>query len=133
MRNNYFLDGTKIEANASKYSWVWGKNTARYKENLKKKVLEHLTAINIIEEEENVEYGNRDLPEMGNGPQSTVKAYGRRGQRGQRNSGRRVWREENYEYLEEEKVEHYVKYNTFHKEKSKKWQKDGTRVQNCIM
>jgi len=26
---NYFLDGTKIEANANKYSWVWGKATNR--------------------------------------------------------------------------------------------------------
>lgn len=64
---NYFLDGTKIEANAGKYSWVWGKSTKRYKENLKKKIAEHLIAINIIEEEENKEYGSCDLPEMGNG------------------------------------------------------------------
>ena len=34
---NYFLDGTKIEANANKYSWVWGKSTKRYKEALKEK------------------------------------------------------------------------------------------------
>ena len=25
---NYFLDGTKIEANANKYKWVWAKSTA---------------------------------------------------------------------------------------------------------
>jgi transposase len=62
----YFLDGTKIEANASKYSWVWGKNTKRYKENLKKKVSEHLAAIDIMEQEENREYADEDLPEMGN-------------------------------------------------------------------
>ena len=43
------------------------KNTARYKENLKKKVLEHLTAIEIIEHEETEEYGKSDLPETGNG------------------------------------------------------------------
>ena len=30
----------------------------------------------------------------------------------------------------EEKVGHYVKYNMFHKEKSKKWQKNVTRVRN---
>lgn len=65
---NYFLDGTKIEANASKYSWVWGKNTKRYKENLKKKVVEHLALIEIVEEEENEEYGKNDLAEMGNKP-----------------------------------------------------------------
>ena len=38
--------------------------------------------------------------------------------------------EENYEYLEAEEVEHYVKYNTYHKEKSKKWRQDPTKVQN---
>jgi hypothetical protein len=27
---NYFLDGTKIEANANKYSYVYKKNTKRY-------------------------------------------------------------------------------------------------------
>lgn len=64
---SYFLDGTKIEANAGKYSWVWGRSTARYKENLKKKVAEHLAAINIIEKEENDEHGSSDLPETGNG------------------------------------------------------------------
>lgn len=34
---NYFLDGTKIEANANKYSWVWGKATNRYKNALMEK------------------------------------------------------------------------------------------------
>jgi hypothetical protein len=29
---NYFLDGTKIEANANKYKWVWAKSTAKDKE-----------------------------------------------------------------------------------------------------
>lgn len=35
--------------------------------NLRKKVIEHLTAINIIEQEETEEYSKSDLPEMGNG------------------------------------------------------------------
>ena len=61
----YFLDGTKIEANASKYSWVWGKSTKRYKENLKVKVIEKLTEIDMINKDENNEYGDSDLPEMG--------------------------------------------------------------------
>jgi len=62
----YFLDGTKIEANASKYSWVWGKSTKRYKENLKAKVKEKLIEIDMINNDENSEYGDNDLPEMGN-------------------------------------------------------------------
>ncbi|MDD2363175.1 MAG: IS1182 family transposase [Oscillospiraceae bacterium] len=239
---NYFLDGTKIEANASKYSWVWGKSTARYKENLRKKVIEHLTAINIIEQEESEEYGEMDLPEMGNGKpidsesireaaakidekltvnpkdkalkkaKKTIekdflprmekyehqeeilkerKSYSKTDidatfmrmkedhmKNGQLKPGYNIQMgtenqfvigfsmhqrpgdtscmkqhlehlkelhgklpknivadagygsEENYEFLESEKVEHFVKYNTFHKEKSSKWRKDMTRVQN---
>jgi len=239
---NYFMDGTKIEANAGKYSWVWGKNTARYKENLRKKVAEHLSVISIIEQEENSEYQNSDLPEMGNGKpinsESIREAAAKINERlsenpadkelkkaqkaiekdylprmekyerqeeilaerrsysktdtdatfmrmkedhmknGQLKPGYNVQMgtenqfvtgysihqhpddtrcmkehlkqlkelhgrlpdtitadagygsEENYEFLESEQIEHYVKYNTFHKEKSKKWQKDVTRVQS---
>ena len=239
---NYFLDGTKIEANANKYSWVWGKSTARYKENLKKKVSEHLAAIDIIEREESEEYGKSDLPEMGNGnpinsesireaaakidkrlaenPKDRAlkkakkaiekdylphmekyekqqkilekrKSYSKTDtdatfmrmkedhmKNGQLKPGYNVHTgtenqfitgfsihqrpgdtscmklhlehlkelhgklpenivadagygsEENYEFLESEKVEHFVKYNTFHREKSKKWRKDAMRVQN---
>jgi len=64
---NYFLDGTKIEANANKYSWVWGKSTKRYKEALKQKCRDLFKEIEIINEEENNEYGNADLEELGNG------------------------------------------------------------------
>jgi transposase len=64
---NYFLDGTKIEANANKYSWIWGKSTKLYKENLKQKVALHLKAIDVINEAENDEYQESDLPETGNG------------------------------------------------------------------
>jgi transposase len=239
---NYFLDGTKIEANAGKYSWVWGKNTARYKENLRKKVQEHLESINIIEREETEEYGGSDLPELGNGkaidsaaireaaekidkklsknPKDKAlkkvkkaiekdylprmekyekqeeileerKSYSKTDtdatfmrmkedhmKNGQLKPGYNVQvgtenqfvtgfsihqkpgdtscmkphlehlkelhdrfpgtiiadagygSEENYEFLEGEELEYFVKYNTFHKEKSKKWQKDVTRVQN---
>jgi len=239
---NYFLDGTKIEANAGKYSWVWGKSTARYKENLKKKVGDHLALIDIIEQEESEEYGTSDLPELGNGKSinsesireaaakiderltenpndkelkrakkaiekdylprmekyekqeeilENRRSYSKtdtdatfmrmkedhmkngqlkpgynvqigtenqfvtgysihrrpgdtscmkphleslKGQRGKLpnsiTTDAGYGSEENYEYLEKEKVEHFVKYNTFHKEKTKKWQKDATRVQN---
>ena len=62
---NYFLDGTIVEANANKYSWVWKKSTKRYKENLQKKVAELLVHIDDVAEKENSSYGNRDLEEMG--------------------------------------------------------------------
>jgi hypothetical protein len=38
--------------------------------------------------------------------------------------------EENYEILEEKEITAYVKYGTFHIEKSSKWVKDFTKVQN---
>jgi transposase len=35
---NYFLDGTKIEANTNKYTFVWKKSTERYKEKLQENI-----------------------------------------------------------------------------------------------
>lgn len=61
---NYFMDGTKIEANANKYSWVWGKSTKRYKGKLIEKCAELFGKIEIINDEEEAEYGDEDLPEI---------------------------------------------------------------------
>ena len=38
--------------------------------------------------------------------------------------------EENYEYLENNGVEAYVKFNYFHKEQSQKWKEDPTKLEN---
>lgn len=62
---NYFLDGTKIEANANKYTWVWKKSNKRYKENLEKKVKALLVEIDKENEAEESEYKDKDLEEMG--------------------------------------------------------------------
>jgi transposase len=64
---NYFLDGTKLKANANKYTAVWAKNTGRYKGKLEKKIKELLDDIDRMNEEENEEYGDRDLEELGEG------------------------------------------------------------------
>lgn len=61
---NYFLDGTKIEANANKYSWVWGKSTKRYKEKLREKCKELFEFAELTQKEENDEYGERNLEEL---------------------------------------------------------------------
>lgn len=63
----YFVDGTKIEANANRYSFVWRKSTEKYQASLKKKVRKLLDQIDEIEEEENRKYGDKDYPEMGEG------------------------------------------------------------------
>ncbi|MDP2735095.1 MAG: IS1182 family transposase, partial [bacterium] len=62
---HYFLDGTKIEANASRYSWVWAKSTRNYKHKLQENVKKLLDEIEQVNEEENEEYGDRDLEELG--------------------------------------------------------------------
>lgn len=49
---NYFLDGTKIEANANKYSFVWKKSIQNHKNRIRNKVREFLEeASNITEKE----------------------------------------------------------------------------------
>jgi transposase len=62
---NYFVDGTKMEANANKHTAVWAKSTRRYKDQLEKKIKELLDDIDRVNEEENEEYGDRDLEELG--------------------------------------------------------------------
>ncbi len=62
---HYFLDGTKIEANANRYSWVWAKSTRNYKRKLQENVKKLLDEIEQVNEEEDEEYGDKDLEEMG--------------------------------------------------------------------
>lgn len=62
---NYFIDGTKIEADASRASYVWGKNVKRYKASAEEKIKQLLRYIEKINEEENQWYGTKDLEELG--------------------------------------------------------------------
>ncbi|MGE5582676.1 MAG: IS1182 family transposase [Bacillota bacterium] len=62
---NYFLDGTKIEANANRYTYVWKKNVQRYKAKLQGKINELLIEIEQQNNAENTAYGDRDLEELG--------------------------------------------------------------------
>lgn len=62
---NYFLDGTKIEANANKYKWVWAKSTAKYKARLQEKIQELLNNIEQENDAEQEAYGDKDLEEVG--------------------------------------------------------------------
>ncbi|WP_062353753.1 IS1182 family transposase [Bacillus kwashiorkori] len=53
---NYFLDGTKIEADANKYSFVWKKATSKFEAKLKEKIhetIKHIHEITELETEEN--------------------------------------------------------------------------------
>ncbi|MFH5186318.1 IS1182 family transposase [Paenibacillus sp. TAB 01] len=53
---NYFLDGTKIEADANKYSFVWKKSTLRFEEKLKAQVQATLAHIHTLTQQEAGEY-----------------------------------------------------------------------------
>jgi transposase len=69
----YFVDGTKLEANANRYSFVWRKSTEKYRAALQKKVRDLLDEIDEIEAAEQAEYGEKDLEEMGEGKEIDVE------------------------------------------------------------
>jgi transposase len=64
---NYFVDGTKIEADANRHKVVWAKSRAKYQERLREKVKELLRQIEAENEAENEAYGDEDLEELGGG------------------------------------------------------------------
>ena len=61
----YFVDGTMIEADANKYSHVWMKSTDRYKKAVKDRVRSLFEDIEKINREEDERDGDHDLEEMG--------------------------------------------------------------------
>lgn len=70
---DYFIDGSKFEANAGKYSYVWKKNTDRYKMAVKQRVHKLFNEIDEINAEEDQKNGEHDLPERGEHSDVTVK------------------------------------------------------------
>ena len=67
---NYFLDETKIEANANRYSFVWAKSVKKNREkltvNVRALVKDLSKYIDDLNEKENEEYGDRDVDEPEN-------------------------------------------------------------------
>ncbi|USK68792.1 hypothetical protein [Peribacillus asahii] len=57
---NYFLDGTKIEANANKYTFVWKKATTKFEATLQKKIDEVYQEIQSITDNEEQELHVQD-------------------------------------------------------------------------
>jgi len=68
---DYYVDGSKIEANANKHSYVWKKNVERYKSAVKKRVKGLLQEIEELNKQEDIEYGEKDLEELGQESQIT--------------------------------------------------------------
>jgi len=67
----YFVDGTKMEANANKYSFVWKKSTENYKVKLQENVKTLLDEVETVQEWEDGVYGERDLNEIEGGKEIT--------------------------------------------------------------
>ena len=64
---NYFVDGSKIEANANKHKVVWEKRRARYEGQVRKQIKGLLEVIEAENEKEQAEYGDKDLESKGGG------------------------------------------------------------------
>jgi hypothetical protein len=62
---HYFLDGTKLEANANRYTFVWKKAVVKYQAKLQEKVHTLFQAIEAAESEEDVLHAGTDLSELG--------------------------------------------------------------------
>lgn len=61
------MDGTKMAADANKYSYVWKKNADRYKGQLKERVKKVLQEIDRVNAEDDRIYGEDSLEELGKG------------------------------------------------------------------
>lgn len=70
---DYFLDGTKIESKANKYTFVWKKGMEKNKAKLENKIRELISQIDYLNDKENSEYGDKDLEELGEKPISSEK------------------------------------------------------------
>ncbi len=61
----YFVDGTKVQADSNRHKVIWAKNTKRFKEKYQEKIKTQLAYIDRVNAEENERYGDRDLEELG--------------------------------------------------------------------
>ena len=57
----YFVDGTKIEANANKYTFVWKKAVEKYRAKLQEQVHELMKDIDELNEEEDKMYPDKEI------------------------------------------------------------------------
>jgi len=71
---HYFLDGSKIEANANKHKVVWAKRRENYHKRVQEQIKELLKQIEQANEAEQAEYGEDDLEELGGNGQEAVNS-----------------------------------------------------------
>ena len=68
---NYFVDGTKIESASGRYTFVWKKSVEKNDKKLDEKLRAYIRMAEKVWKDENDEYGNRDLEELGGKEQFT--------------------------------------------------------------
>ena len=105
-----YIDGTKIEAYANKYSFVWKKSTLKYKERLEENILELINEFNKYLE--NIFDIFSYLENL-----NIQKVHGK----GKRKSKEQILLE---------KTESYIKPIYYEKSKTRKYKKDLNRVEN---
>lgn len=69
--DHYFIDGTKIEANANRYTFVWGKAVVKHQAKLREKVQSLFAVIDASEREDERAHAGQDLAELGETAQIT--------------------------------------------------------------
>jgi transposase len=62
---NYFVDGTKIESASGRYTFVWKKSVEKNDKKLDGKLRAYIRTAEQVWKEENDEYGDLDLEELG--------------------------------------------------------------------
>ena len=62
---NYFVDGTKIESASGRYTFVWKKAVEKHDKKLDEKLRAYVRMAEQVWEEENGDYENSDLEELG--------------------------------------------------------------------
>lgn len=67
-----YVDGSKWEANANRHKVVWSKNTARYKAAVLERIEKLLEQAAVLQATEDLQYGSRDLGEVGEGKEVAV-------------------------------------------------------------
>ena len=70
---NYFVDGTKIESAAGRYTFVWKKAVEKNDKKLNEKLRAYIRMAEKVWDDENSEYQNRDLEELGRKEKFTSK------------------------------------------------------------
>ena len=68
---HYFVDGTKIESASGRYTFVWKKAVEKNNKRLDEKLRAYVRMADQVWKDENGEYGDRDLEELGGQEQFT--------------------------------------------------------------